>query len=516
MPSNNPYEWGLSPDSMQTLQNAGIVNEDGSWTTAYAASTQAQQVIRRQIQPESPPPEPRRTDRNGRPRMASSAGLQSLYASYGSTGGFGGMRAEPVVMDEIPEPSGDYFISGNVEADSEMQTIAQIVGHRATYPTIEKHPLIVGTNLAGVEIELEGITARAPRFNYWTAKGDGSLRNRGMEFVCSSPWGGRDLYNAAIEIDGWLFTAQPEDTWRCSTHVHVDVRDMTVPQLKRMILAYAVYERILFKCSGFHRYKNNFCVALGFAQELVTTLSNAWALPDSQFINRLTGNWDKYSSINMLPIQQFGSVEFRISEAKWRKGRLIRLVNRFLSLKEIAMQPFEGSESEFIQMLVNTPIGKIVRKGLPKVLPDAEMDIEIGYKLAHDIISMAALRRLSIRELVPNLEDGTRSFGVEIFDPGYDHIRNRINRGELGVELPRSAPTEITFNWLYEVENLCHAHGHTFERSWFVATSNNNQIQRLYNEYYDVRSREERNERRRAQREEDVESEEPDDNPEFW
>lgn len=492
----------LSESALTTLRNAGVIDSEGNWLTASA--------------PPTPPPAPApRSDRNGRPRAASNAGIQSLYASYGSAG-FGGVRAEPIAMDEIPEPSGDYYISGNVEADSEMQTIAQIVGHRATYPTLEKHPLIVGTNLAGVEIELEGITARAPRFNYWTAKGDGSLRNRGMEFVCSSPWGGRDLYNAAIEIDGWLFTAQPEDTWRCSTHVHVDVRDMTVPQLKRMILAYAVYERILFKCSGFHRYKNNFCVALGFAQELVTTLSNAWALPDNQFINRLTGNWDKYSSINMLPIQQFGSVEFRISEAKWRKGRLIRLVNRFLSLKEIAMQPFEGTESEFIQMLVNTPIGKIVRKGLPKVLPDAEMDIEMGYKLAHDIISMAALRRLSIRPLVPNLSDDSRQFNVEIFEPGYEHIMTRVNRSDNNVEMPREAPTTINFSWWYEVENLMLQMGHTYERSWFTASSNNRQIHSLFDEYCRERRAEQRAERRHQDEIVEREDDEDDTSPEFW
>ena len=471
----------LSENTLNTLREAGVVDSAGNWTAQYAQYAQQAQPV--SSWGDEMPALRTVTNRSGEPLRRSEP---SPYAGYG--------RAAPssIIQDEIQygEPvredvGGDNYVSGNVEANSEMQTIAQIVGHRATYPTLEKHPLIVGTHLAGVEIELEGITARAPRFNYWTAKGDGSLRNRGMEFVCSSPWGGRDLYNAAIEIDGWLFTAQPEDTWRCSTHVHIDVRDMTVPQLKRMILAYAVYERILFKCSGFHRYKNNFCVALGFAQELVTTLSGAWGLNDSQFVSRLTGGWDKYSSINMLPINQFGSVEFRISEAKWRKGRLIRLVNRFLSLKEIAMQPFEGTESEFIQMLVDTPINKIIRKGLPKVLPDAEMDIEIGYKLAHDIISMAALRRRGIRQLVPNLEDGSRQFDVEIFDPGYDHMRTRINRSDFNVELPREAPRTINFSWWYEVETMMQQMGHTYERSWFTAASNNRQVHSLFNQYVD-------------------------------
>lgn len=381
------------------------------------------------------------------------------------------------------ESSGN--VSGNIEANTEMSTVAQLLGHRASYPTIEKHPLIVGTHLAGVEIELEGIRGQRPRFNYWTAKGDGSLRNNGMEFVCSSPWGGRDLYNAAIEIDGWLFAAQPEDTWRCSTHVHVDVRDMTVPQVKRMILAYAMYERILFKCSGFHRYKNNFCVALGFAQEQINNLSNAWSRDDASFLQTLLGTWDKYSAMNLLPMGNFGSIEFRISEAKWRKGRLIRLVNRFLSLKEIAMQPFEGSEADFVEMLLNTQINKVIKKGLPKVLPDSEQDIEFGYKICHDILSMAKLRRLSIRQLVPNFEDGTRVYESDIYDPGWNHLLSRLNRLDAGFELPRQKPTRINFGWVFEIQEICRQYEITFDIDWFTASSLPSQHRQLYNQYVD-------------------------------
>lgn len=282
--------------------------------------------------------------------------------------------------------------------------------------TAQPHPLVVGTNLAGVEIELEGIDDIVPSFKYWDAKGDGSLRNYGMEFVCNQPWGGKDLYCAGVEIDKWLSSQSPEDSWRCSTHVHVDVRDMTVDQLKRMILAYAMYERILFRCSGMHRYKNNFCVALGFAQDLITQLSLAWQENDRTFLNTVIDSWDKYSSINLLPLAQFGSVEFRISEAKWRKGRLIRLVNRFLSLKEIAMQTFDGSESDFIEMLYNTPVTDMIKKGLPRNIKNFESDLDLGYKLSHDILSLGRMRRSNKRMLTPNPNHRTRyefDFGQE-------------------------------------------------------------------------------------------------------
>lgn len=411
-------------------------------------------------------------------------------------------------------------ISGNVnqEDNSEMSsTVAHVFGQRASYPTLEKHPLINGTHLAGVEIELENMHMSRPRFNYWTAKSDGSLRNGGMEFVFSNPWGGRDLYNAAIEIDTFLFENNPEETWRCSTHVHVDVRDMTSAQVKKMILAYTVYERILFRCSGWHRYKNNFCVALGFAQEQINTLSNAWSLDGASFFNQLVTNWDKYSAMNLLPMTSFGSIEFRISEAKWRKGRLIRLVNRFLSLKEIAMT-FEGTEDELLEYLLTAPINKVIRKGLPRILPDAQQDIEMGFKLAHDIISMGRIRRRNIHHFEPDLNDGTRVVTTLGFNAGWSHIRDRLTRRMGGsMTFPDVQPSMYTFKWLAELQDMCEQHGAQFDLEWFTSVSLSRQHRELYRTY-----RQERHIRPVPVVHDDVEEDDDDDDgssptpPEFW
>lgn len=383
--------------------------------------------------------------------------------------------------------------SGNVAhlENNEMTTVAQVFGQRASYATIEQHPLIVGSNLCGVEIELENLRIERPRFNYWTAKGDGSLRNNGMEFVFTSPWGGVDLYNAAIEIDSFLFDNNPEDTWRCSTHVHVDVRNMTVPQLKRMFLAYLVYERVLFKCSGWHRYKNNFCLALGFAQEMLATLSNNWNKDDTEFLNNITGAWDKYSAMNLLPMTSFGSVEFRISEAKWRKGKLIRLANRFLSLKEVAMS-FDGTDDEFLNHLMNTPIQKVIRKGLPRQMPDMQQDIEYGLKIANDVLYMSKLRRKTVRSFVPDLTDGSRIMqDCSIFDNGWRHCISHLQRRyETSLEFPRRCPTDINFNWLYELRSMMRDAGATFEAVWFMPERNRNQYQRLFSDFCEQRDAE--------------------------
>lgn len=372
---------------------------------------------------------------------------------------------------------------GNVTGTT-MRKVASFFGMSASYPTLAEHPLIVGTNLAGVEIELENMTVDSPRFNYWTAKGDGSLRNNGMEFVFSSPWGGKDLYNAACEIDGFLFSNNPDSTWRCSTHVHVDVRNMTVPQLKKMILAYIFYERVLFRCSGWHRYKNNFCVALGFAQNQLNDLGNWWNMSDSDFVQMLSGSWDKYTAMNTLPMSSFGSVEFRISEAKWHKGQLIRLVNRFLSLKEIAMANDGMTDTQFIEMLMSANPTEIIRKGIPKGMDDFQHDLEIGYKLAHDVLSMAKLRNRTRPPFLPNVEDGTRVLtGVEVFAAGWNHCRSYLDRHFPEYSYPRDIGDTITFGWIYQVQQMMTSLGRQFDVEWFLPSTNRRQLQRLYANY---------------------------------
>lgn len=450
---------------------------------------------------------------------ASAAPAAPSFTRTGQLRGYDQSLFEEPVMEEprVMRASAiravsDSFISGNVhrEENSEMSTVAQYFGRRASYPTIEKHPLIVGTYLAGVEIELENMNVGTPSFNYWDAKDDGSLRNNGKEFVFSSPWGGRDLYNAAIEIDGFLFDNHPEETWRCSTHVHIDVRDMNVAQVKKMILAYAMYERILFQCSGAHRYKNNFCVALGFAQEQLNTLGNAWSENSDQFFSRITEGWDKYSAMNLLPMSSFGSIEFRISEAKWRKGRLIRLVNRFLSLKEIAMN-FTGTEEEMLEYMLTTPIQKVIRKGLPRVMPDVTKDVEYGFKIAHDIISLNKIRARHIKYLHPNLEDGTRVIDATIFEPGWSHLFGGITGHRLNsanpVRMEARQPAQMTFGFLRELQGYARERRCQFDLDWFLPEQNRAQLRSLYSSFCAAQEQ---------GREDEDDEPEVDNNPEFW
>ena len=270
------------------------------------------------------------------------------------------------------------------------QSIGACWGRQPARVTLEKHNWIFGTERVGVEIELEGVQGtRNFRSEYWEVKADGSLRN-GHEFVMRGPTGGVDLRNALVEIDAFLHGKNPDGNWRCSTHVHLDVRSLNCQQLKHLILIYAVLEKFLFKLSGIHRYKNNFCCALGFAQQQLKVLANSWNKETTMdFTNSLVGGWDKYSALNLLPMTHFGSVEFRMSEAKWSKGKLGLLCNRFLAMRQLAVD-WAGTEDELIEHILNADIREILPKGLGKTIPaDYQEDLLVGYKLANDLLAFS-------------------------------------------------------------------------------------------------------------------------------
>ncbi|MGL5580209.1 MAG: hypothetical protein ACRDCE_04515, partial [Cetobacterium sp.] len=136
----------------------------------------------------------------------------------------------------------------------------------------------------------------------------------------------------------------------------------------------------------------NFCAAFGFAQEQINTLATYWSLPDADFVRNVASTWDKYSALNLRPLISFGSIEFRSSTAEWRKGKLVRLCNRFLGLVEYATN-YPGTIEEMINDLAVMDPRQIMRKGFQNTaLPeDWQEDILTGVKLAHDLLTFTRL-----------------------------------------------------------------------------------------------------------------------------
>lgn len=172
----------------------------------------------------------------------------------------------------------------------------------AKHPYIWKDPKV----LVGVEVEVENVLFIDPNISlgFWIITEDGSLRNRGREFK-THPMPLLYLEPALTQLFAGL-NQDVDFSSRTSIHFHFDVRHMTIGQTVGLTLTYAAIENLLFKFVTGNRRKNIFCVPI-----TETTLLNKQRGNIVSFICNIKDYWHKYTALNLLPMSELGTVEFR-------------------------------------------------------------------------------------------------------------------------------------------------------------------------------------------------------------
>jgi hypothetical protein len=156
---------------------------------------------------------------------------------------------------------------------------------------------------AGIECEIEGVVG-TPCFDFFDTTKDGSLRHEGLEFI-SEPLGKEALLTAFTTLHDELELFEvPEGNFspRTSTHVHINCRPLEEEQVKTLLLLYALYEEYFFLVVSPARRGNIHCVPL-----TETHLPGLYHTNLSSLVNR----WHKYTALNLVPLCNLGTVEFR-------------------------------------------------------------------------------------------------------------------------------------------------------------------------------------------------------------
>lgn len=183
----------------------------------------------------------------------------------------------------------------------------------------------------GVEIELEGVGGFYP-LGTSACTEDHSLKISGAEFV-TIPIKMKYLEVELRRLFAGFLGTTPSVSSRCSTHVHVNVRDMTANEIINMVMLYMIFERSLYRMSG-DRWDNNFCIPLCMATNTVKYFFDAWDTP-------YTWSWFKYTGLNISPIwggesSMIGTVEFRQLHGTTSTEEIVQWCNMITSLKRAA------------------------------------------------------------------------------------------------------------------------------------------------------------------------------------
>lgn len=252
-----------------------------------------------------------------------------------------------------------------------MQTVGKLIGRTqlgAEPPAAE----LISNGRLGVEIELEGFGDAEFRatngIKLWTVKEDGSLRNGGVEFVTNGGLGGKTLVAAFDEVDALFKSIEFNASWRCSTHMHVNMLDMTPEQVVKFILAYIALEPVFFDHCEASRKSSNFCVLL--YQSMGVTRQMVSSIRENAPLNHIRGI--KYMALNALPLGSLGTLEFRGSHALTSKEELLGLANRLLCIREFVLN-FDGTMDDMVTLIQNEGFRAVIKSGVTEgYVPDPE------------------------------------------------------------------------------------------------------------------------------------------------
>lgn len=193
------------------------------------------------------------------------------------------------------------------------------------------------TRLCGIELELSSIPDSDVLFRWAQSTGaglveDGSLPDEGVEVV-TRPMSGDILLRDCASLGEALRVSKATISNDCGLHVHVDARDYTQADLRRLMILYASVERTLFELSARSRIDNKYCIPCGasylnwlrspsktktWSKEWRKTLTANLYGEANRYVSGL--KHDKYHSsrYNALNLHTFfyrKTIEFRMHEA---------------------------------------------------------------------------------------------------------------------------------------------------------------------------------------------------------
>ena len=213
-----------------------------------------------------------------------------------------------------------------------MATIREIFGtgnvrdlmlaERSNYKLHPEYTLVNPDLIVGLELEIEKWKDNVDRtFRGFTFEHDGSLRGNAVEAIT------KPMYSKFVpeKLESFFTKFEVEPNMyseRCSTHVHVNCQDMEVEQVAAICLLYQLLERCLFAFIGHDRSDNIFCTP--WSQCNISKRMLYKLLED---VNYSTANWQKYTALNLIPLRDRGTVEFRHLEGTCDVARITAWLN---------------------------------------------------------------------------------------------------------------------------------------------------------------------------------------------
>lgn len=268
----------------------------------------------------------------------------------------------------------------------------------------ERNP-VVGA-LFGIEIEIEAGSDGSfqslsddsmNKFGRFTD--DGSLRN-GTEFV-SKVLTASEVQELAKEYDEFLKRQSVHLTERCSTHIHVNVQDMTYEQFKSFLWLSMAIEPLLMEFTTPQRRNNTYCVPAYFATNITShwaQLLEAWGSENRTRFATLLQNCPKYAAIGGFRLRDYGTLEFRMFPGLVSGDQLVDWAVLIESIRQTALTT---PVSELLTRKVRDGVLSVLTPVIAAYRPDLDKQyvmnlLEEGIAMAND----ATRKPMSVKQIL--------------------------------------------------------------------------------------------------------------------
>lgn len=245
----------------------------------------------------------------------------------------------------------------------------------------------------GVEIEVEGRNLPILDGNkVWEIHADHSLRGESAEYVFRIPLNKKEANTALHYLSAQLENSTIHNSNRTSVHIHRNVIPWLVQEVYTAVALYYIFETMLVRYSGEDRQGNMYCLRCSDAEYLVLLIARS--ITDEQYLmgGGLFGDNIRYSSLNLKPLINFGSLEFRSFRGSVDPKEIfswMEIVSALCASSQMFYSP-KGVIETFTSML---PIEfvKYCFGDLPEFMefllaqPDLEDSLKQGYSYAFEI-----------------------------------------------------------------------------------------------------------------------------------
>lgn len=193
----------------------------------------------------------------------------------------------------------------------------------------------------GLELEAEGAGLHMyilPDATPWKMVADNSLRGESVEFVLKKPIQRGQIPRALKELVDDLLEKRVaiNNSYRTSTHVHVNAQELSFVKIVNWLVLYYIYEDILAEFCGRDRIGNVFCLRASDAEDIVDVLR--LAITKGQWHAIANQDRYKYGAVNVAALGVYGSLEFRSMRGTMDVDVLNQWVSLLLELKDAAIE----------------------------------------------------------------------------------------------------------------------------------------------------------------------------------